>query len=513
MGGGRCDAHSTRMETVMDEPSLGSRGVPRSLAARVEAVTSRPDPGHSLRHRSLRLAGTAALSVGIQGPVAGVIVGPAVLASLVGGSGALAYLLGLVAMSFVAYAFVIFSRSFNSAGSVYAFNGAALGAGYGFVSAWILWLVYVSFAAGVYASTADIAQNLLAMMGIRVAWVPLALLGFLLTMLLAYRSIRFSTAVIFALEGLAVVILAIVGIAVLGHGARSHAFSTAPFGLHGIALGVLGLGVVNAFSAFSGFEGAATLGEEARRTTRTIPAAIALSLAGSAAVYITFTWIADNAFPNPAALAASPAPFVHLASVDVGSAMGYAVNAAGVISAFGAQLACVNAANRLLYALGREVEPKGSTARRFLTGTHPRFGSPVGALAVTGLLSLAGLLAFAGEHTAIQALTIILEYGAYLIIVAYLLTVIAAMAWVWRTRRRPLPLVILTLGVGALGYVLYDTFIPFPAAPFSYVVIAAGLSVMGGIVLWMIPQVRRRLAESELLRATRTSPESATVRM
>ena len=45
------------------------------------------------------------------------------------------------------------------------------------------------------------------------------------------------------------------------------------------------------------------------------------------------------------ALAADPAPFVHLANAYVGSTMGTLVNAAGVISAFGAQLACVVAAN------------------------------------------------------------------------------------------------------------------------------------------------------------------------
>lgn len=74
--------------------------------------------------------------------------GPAVLAGIVGDAGALAYLLALVAMPFVAYAFILFSRSFNSSSSVYAFNGSTLGARYGFVSVWLLLLVYVSFAAG-----------------------------------------------------------------------------------------------------------------------------------------------------------------------------------------------------------------------------------------------------------------------------------------------------------------------------------------------------------------------------
>ncbi|HVB19169.1 MAG TPA: APC family permease [Acidimicrobiales bacterium] len=475
-----------------------------SLARRVDEALADGAPDHSLVHHQLKFARTIALSVGIQGPVAGVIVGPAVLASIVGGAGALAYLLGFVAMAFVAYAFVIFSRSFNSSGSVYAFNGAALGPTFGFASAWILLLVYVSFAGAVYASTADIAQALFASWGVHVWWVWFALAGFVLTMLFAYLSIAYSSLVIFFCEGVAVVLLAIVGIVVLAKGGyHHHAFSASPFMTHGVAFGVLGLGVVNAFGAFSGFEGAATLGEESKRSTRTIPAAVALSLVGAAAVYIVFTWIADNAYPSASALAADPAPFVHLATISVGSWMGTAVNIAGVISAFGAQLACINAANRLVFALGREV---GGTERglgALLTRTSRRTSSPIGALALTGGASIAALLAFSFEQTAIRALVLIVEFGAYLIIVAYLLTVIAAVAWVWRHGRRSAPLIALSVGVAVLGYVLYDTFHPFPAAPFDWVVSAAAGSALLGVLVAFIPSVRARLVGSTLLRVTR----------
>ncbi len=477
------------------------------LAGRGAAPAGHAPAPATLGEARLRLVRTVALSVGIQGPTAGVIVGPAVLAGIVGGSGALAYLFGLVAMSFVAYAFVLFSRSFNSAGSVYAYNGAALGPSYGFVSAWTLLLVYLAFAAGVYASTADITQSLLTSWGAHVWWVWLALAGFALTMVFAYLSIGLSSAVIFACEGAAVALLAVVGAAVVASGgAHGHsALSPAPFQLHGIALSVLGLGVVNAFSAFSGFEGAATLGEEARRSTRTIPAAIAWSLAGSAVVYIVFTWIADNAYATPAALAAAPAPFVHLATVHLGPVMGDMVNLAGVVSAFGAQLACVNAANRILFALGRDLTGPAGRARRLLTHTDSRHRSPTGALAVSGPLTLGALVAFSFEATAVRALTIIVEFGAYLMIVAYLLTVVAAIAWIWRRDRRPLPLIVLGVGVGVLGYVLYDTFVPLPSSPFGWVIGAAGASLAAGVALAAVPVVRSRLHASPLLRTYRRS--------
>jgi len=273
---------------VIDPAAIAPDG--RSLAERVNESVTGADPRRSLAGNSLHFIRTIALSVGIQGPTAGVIVGPAVLASIVGGAGALAYLLGFVAMAFCAYAFIVFSRSFNSASSVYAFNGSVFGPRYGFVSAWLLLLVYTSFAAAVYASTADIAQSLLASLGVHVGWVVLAVVGWAATMVLAYASIGFSSLVIFVCEGIAIILVAVVGVVVVVKGGyHHHALSTAPFQTHGIAFSVLGLGVVNAFGAFSGFEGAAVLGEESARSTRTIPLAVAGSLVASAAVYVVIT--------------------------------------------------------------------------------------------------------------------------------------------------------------------------------------------------------------------------------
>ena len=479
-----------------------------TVAARVQASVAVDDPRRSLRRDSVRFARTVSLSVGIQGPTAGVIVGPAVLAGIVSGSGALAYLLALIAMSFVAYAFVLFSRSFNSASSVFAFNGSILGASYGFVSVWMLLLVYVSFAGGVYASTADIAGALLQSLGMHVGWVVLAVAGWAATMVFAYVSISRSAIVILICEGVAIALIAVVGVAVLVRNGHHHAFSTAPFRAHGIALSVLGLGVVNGFGGFSGFEGAATLGEEATSSQRTIPAAVVGSLLLSAGVYIVFTWIVDNAYASPSALAADPAPMVHLATSTIGPAMGKLVNVAGVISAFGAQLACINAANRLLFALGREVDG-GRQANNFLVRTSTRHGSPTGALVLTGSLSLAALLAFSFERSPIRALTFIVEYGAYLIVGVYLLTVIAGLVWVWHRGRRPIQLLILGLGIATLAYVLYDTFVPLPAGPFRVVALTAAFSVVAGVALTLIPGMRRRLGRSELLRAA--SVQSADV--
>jgi amino acid transporter len=471
-------------------PTTG-QDTPADRVAQALAGTNGP----KLRRGSLRFARTVALPVGIQGPTAGVIIGPAIIAGIVGGPGALAQVLALAAMAFVAYAFIRFSRTFNTAGSVYTFNAAALGPAYGFVSAWLLLLVYVSFAAGVYASTADIAQTLLASVGVHIGWLILGLAGAAAALLLGYLSIGLSSLVILVCEGLAIALICAVAVAVLMKGGyHHHGLSAAPFSPAGIRPGLLTLGVVAVFGQFSGFEGAATLGEEASRSTRTVPAAIGWSLAISAAVYIFFTWIVYAAFASPAAVAANPAPLVSVAGQYLGSGVATAVNAAGLVSAFGAQLACLNAAARLLFALGRE------------TGAGPltrvsRHGAPSGALAVTGAVSVAALLATGFEPTATRAATLIIQYGAYLILGAYLKTVLAALAWAWRTGRRPGPLAVLAAGAAVLGVVIYRTFAPLPSGVFGWIALAAAASVLLGAALLLVPGLLARLRRSPLLAA------------
>jgi amino acid transporter len=486
------------------EPLLTSRLTDsHNLARRVDEAIGGAVSGRSLQRGSLRFLRTAALPVGIQGPTAGVIIGPAIIAGIVGEPGALAQVLALVAMGFVAYAFVIFARWFNTAGSVYAFNGTAFGPGYGFISAWLLLLVYTSFAAGVYASTADIGQALLASFGLHIGWVWLGLAGAALALSLAFTSIGFTSLVILACEGAAVALITVVGIAVLAAGGyHHHGISAAPFSPHGVPLSVLALGMTAAFGQFSGFESAATLGEEARRSTRTIPAAIGWSLFGAAAIYIFFTWIVYIAYPGPTAVAADPVPLVHVADVYLGNGVGTAVNVAGLISAFGAQLACLNAAARLLFALGRETS---GNAASVLTWTWRRYSSPAGALSLVGAVSVAALLAFGFERTATRAATLIIQYGAYLILAAYLMTVIAGLAWTWRTGRRPLPLAILAVGAAVLGYVACRTFAPFPPAPFSWVVLAAAISPTAGAAILLTPGLLPRMRQSRLLAVTTTA--------
>jgi len=459
------------------------------------------DQTGQLRGGRLRFFRTLAESLGIQAPTAIVVIAPALLAGISGGGTALVELAAAVAMGFVAYAFVIFTRGFNSAGSVYGFTGAVAGPRFGFICAWTLMLTYTAFAGGTYAATADIAQPAFGALGLHLSWQAYAIIAFVLVMAFACSDIKISVTVILVLEGVSMLLVTIACSIVLAKGGfHGHAFSSAPFRPDGVPLSVLGLGIVFTFSTFAGFEAAATLGEESRRPPRLIPRAIAVSLAVAALFSIAVTAVVTNAYPSIHQLSAAPVPLVTVTDKFVASWMGELVNFGAVVSVFGGALACAVGASRVLFALGRDAGPV------MLRRTSRVTGAPVGALAWVGAGSLLTMLLFISEPLATRAVTIVDTYASDLVIAVYLLVIIAAVTFTIRRRMSLIKTVILLIGLVVLGYVAKGTFVPLPAPPFSWDVLAAGISLAAGIALpFVYEPLRHGIENSPLLKVGATA--------
>src|ERR1022692_2115877 len=442
----------------------------------------------SLRAGSVRYAGATASAVGIQAPTAGVTFLPALMAAIVGEAGPLAFLLALLAMLLVSYAFVVLAADFASAGSVFAFNGRALGYAYGFMSAWMLLGVYIAYSSSIYASNANFLESLAGSAHLAIAWPVFAFAVWALALVLAYRRISVSTMVIFALEGVAIVLVAIVAVAVLlKGGAGGHAISAAPFTLSGMPVAAIGLGIIFAFTGFSGFEVSATLGEETARPRRVgegtarrrplTPGSMVPALLVSGAIYVMLSWIETIAYPSAGALANQSVPLVDIAGRFVTPAMGTIINVAALISGVGAQLATVNGANRLLFALARD-----GFGPRWLATVNRRQRSPVGALGVVGVVSIVAVMPFMlNGTTPIDAFFYLATYGADLIIIAYLLTAIAALVWsICRGRASGVRVVGLVAAISVMAYIIKGTVYPVPAAPFDLCIDAAGITIAAG---------------------------------
>jgi amino acid transporter len=454
----------------------------------------------SLRANSVRYAGATASAVGIQAPTAGVTFLPALMAAIVGEAGPLAFLLALLAMLLVSYAFIVLAADFASAGSVFAFNGRALGYGYGFLSAWMLLGVYIAYASSIYASNANFVESLAGSAHVAIVWPVFALVFWALALLFAYLRISVSTMLIFALEGVAIVLVAIAAVAVLlKGGAGGHGLSGAPFTPGGVPIATIGLGVIFAFTGFSGFEVSATLGEEASRPRRVIPVSMIAALLVSGGIYVILSWVETIAYPSAAALANQSVPLVDIAGRYVAPAMGTLINIAALISGIGAQLATVNGANRLLFALARD-----GLGPRWLSSVNRRHHSPFGALTVVGVVSIVALAPFMlNGTTPIDAFFYLATYGADLIIIAYLLTSMAALVWsVRRGHTGAIRVTGLLAAIAVMAYIIKGTIYPIPQAPFDLCIYAAALTIAAGLALLLVPRLRASLSQSPLFAVT-----------
>ena len=128
---------------------------------------------------------------------------------LLGRAAPLAYVLAGGVMLLIGYGFVRLSAAFSHAGSVYAFIGKTLGPGAGFVATWMLFGTYVVFPPVSALGMAAFTQAFLRHTGLaaHVAWLPLALISWLLVWLLVARGIRLTARSVIAVEAVSLLLI------------------------------------------------------------------------------------------------------------------------------------------------------------------------------------------------------------------------------------------------------------------------------------------------------------------
>lgn len=453
--------------------------------------------GATLKKDSVSLLGTIGVAVGPQAPTGGINLLPAIMAGIVGGAASLSFLLGLVAMVFVAYAFVIFARRIASAGQAYGYTGIAVGWGYGAVTGFVWMIAFVAVSSWLTIQDGNYLVALFQPAGITLPWLWMSALMWLIMVVLTFRSMELSAVTVIVVEAIGVTLMFIVAAVVIAHGGfGGHGLSWRPLTTNGQSFTTVMAGVVFAFTSFSGFEAAGSLGEEAKRPKWTIPVSIFSALIVSGSIYVFMTWVETVGAASPKALAGQATPLVTIANQYMGSPMGTIMNFAALISGFGAQLACLAAATRVFYALGRDALGPGARAR--FTRLHPRFGTPVLPFALASVLSGIVILAFAWAGP-LDSITDISSYAGDIEIIVYLLVVIAALVFCWRYQRRLVHFVVLAIGVVVMGYVVKDTVYPIPPAPLNYAMYAAlGTFALGIALLLAFPGVRARVRASDM---------------
>ncbi len=444
--------------------------------------------------RGLGIWETMALSIAIMAPTAAMALNGSLAASIAGTAVPLSFLGAFITIALVSYSFVEFSRHYATAGSVYAFNGVALGPRFGFLSGWALLFTYIAFTGASMAEVGAFFQTFLALLGVQVSWIIPAVVAGVLIWWLAFRSIRLSTRVTLVFEGVSVVLILILAAIILGHGG-AHGLTMQPFAIGKAGFSAVALASVFGFLSFAGFEGAATLGEESANPKRSIPLAITSAVFLVGAFYLLISYTQSVGFGLGAggvkAFAGSTAPLATLASTYAGAAMAAMIMFGATISAFASALGTASGGSRILFALGRDGFISHSLGK-----THPKHASPFVALAVIMVIAFVSDLALIPQ-LGTNVFGWLGTIGVLSLLLVYLVTQVSAIKLFHSVGRwKGFQFIIPVLAIFLLAYTLWANIYPIPAAPFNYFPYLVIVWILVGVVIVLAsPKLVRTVGE------------------
>ncbi|MBD3880428.1 APC family permease [Phormidium tenue FACHB-886] len=263
-----------------------------------------------------------------------------------------AYLLATAGLVMVCFNINQFARHSASAGALYIYVARGLGANAGFLCGWALTMGYTLIIANVTAGFAHYANLMLSDFDLQLPSIALFAICIGIAWYYAYTDIQLSAVLMLFLE--LVSIGAVLVLALISLGTHGFAIDFSQLTLKGATPSGISLAMVLAILSFTGFESATTLGDEAKRPTRSIPLAVVWStlLAGSFYVLLSYTQVlAFSDYDTPFDQVNAPlSVMADLAGVDL---LGLAINVGLVFSFFSCALASLNAGSRIAYSLAR----------------------------------------------------------------------------------------------------------------------------------------------------------------
>lgn len=450
------------------------------------------------------------VSVGVTGLSLSANINPQGAAPGVGRAIPLAFTISFVGVLLLSHSFVRLSQHFNTAGSVFGFVGATLGARAGAVAGWCLLGGYLIFGAGSCYAAAVFFNALLNSMGVAhpAQWVPFVVTLVLLTAATALTVIpaRRGADLMLIFEACTILLILLISFVILakilGHGGPQgqrftmSVFSPAP----GTSTNALFFGAVYGILAFIGFEGAATMGEEAREPRKAVPRAIFGTVLIAGVFYVFTAAVEVMGFgtgkTGMTAFSGSSSLFGALGSSYISPWVGDVVTIGTMVSAFAGAIGCVVGASRLIYAMARSAHPADKPQGRLLR-ISGNYGTPIGAIGAAFVIMVVSVIAFGWvfSQTIFNAWAWTGFVGTLIVLVAYLLATIGAARMLRQTTTIPAwEIVVPVVTLLVLGYTVIRNLFPYPSGPQFWLPIAAAIWVgLAVVTLVAMPAMARRI--------------------
>lgn len=408
-------------------------------------------PGSPPLTRRLGLGGAVIIGLGSMiGAGVFAVFGPA--AESAGSGLVISLLIAAVVATCNATSSAQLAAVYPQSGGTYVYGRERLGPWWGFLAGW-------SFVIGKTASCAAMAMTFAAYAAPDGWERPIAVAAVLALAAINYRGITRTARATLVIVVIVLAVLAVVVIAGVA-GGLPHLEWQVPEPAVAAGYGILqASGLL--FFAFAGYARIATMGEEVKDPSRTIPRAILIALGGAVLVY-TAVAVAVLGALGPAALSGSEEPLT--AAVE---ATGWAwavplVQLGGAAASLGALLALMAGIGRTSLAMARE-----SDLPRWLAAVHPRYQVPHRAEVL-----LAGIVT-------VLVLTLDLRgaigFSSFGVLLYYFIANLSAATQPREVRRYPRVLQF----VGMAGCAVLALLLPLPSVLGGAAVLAAGVLARG----------------------------------
>jgi amino acid transporter len=421
-------------------------------------------PTTKLRQGALSIVETFGQSIAVIAPTLTPALNITVVASLAGIGCWMSYFIGTIGVMIVAASVGILAARHAQAGSFFVYIGRTFGPFAGALAGWSMISAYIMTAIAVVQGFPIFLGNLLAVFGITKTFVPLWVFAVAFLAMItyaAYRDIKFSSRMGLVLECISVGIIIIITACVIGvHGT---VIDKAQLSISSFNYGAVFSGLPFVIFSFVGFESSATLAKESGNPKRSIPLAV-VCCAAFAGVFFTLIayFMVFGMGDNAAAIGSSSSPFTDVAAKAGLSWTAAIVYFAACISAFACGLACINAAARLMFSMGKYQFLHGSMGL-----VHKQHQTPHMAVLLSGALVLVATLAVIplGFLNAFGYTGTLASFGFVLV---YLAMCIVAPLDLKKTGDMKAQHVIMAIaGVALMAFVIYGSVYPVPAYPFN----------------------------------------------
>lgn len=311
------------------------------------------EAGSGLKANSLSFFEILGESVANIAPTATPAITIPVVFALAGNGTWISYIIATVACVLLAKQVNVFSRRYATSGSLYTYVTDGLGSRVGFASGASILFAYITTAVAVLAGFAIYTHNLFSYFHIGVPFPLLMAFGAVTAWLMAQKGVELSTKAMMTMEFLSVTIISILGIILL----FTHHFNINPgnVAFKNVSFGGVTSGLGLAFFSFVGFEGAASMGKEAKEPLKNIPRAVISSPLAVGIFFVLMALIMMMGFAGTGhSLGESTSPLAFLAQANHVSFLGYCITVGAMISFWSSTVGVITAGSRILMKMSHE---------------------------------------------------------------------------------------------------------------------------------------------------------------